>query len=856
MGVATMRSTLQDLSYGLRQLRRAPGFTLVAIITLALGIGANTSIFTLVHAILLQPLPVKDPGSLYRLGNTHDVGCCVSGGFQGGWDIYSYALYQHIQKNTPEFQDLAALQAASTRLSVRRAGETGPARSMLSEYVSGNYFSMFGLRAAAGRLLLPSDDQPTAAPVAIMSHRAWESDFASDPSVVGAPIIVDGNPITVIGIAPAGFYGDRLTDSPPDFWLPLSAEPLVAGATSMLHSPNLHWLFVIGRLKPGASPAKVEQKVTPELQQWLSSPEGTSTVGDNERNAIPKQWTHLVPAAGGVNDMASDSEKLLRLLMAASGLVLLIACANIANLLLARGAARKAQISVRLALGARRARLVRQLLTESVLLSIFGGLVGLVLAYAGTRSIIAIAFRGSEFIPIDPHPSTPVLLFSFVLSLVTGILFGAAPAWVGSHADPAEALQGSARSTTHGATLSQKILVIVQAALSLVLVSGAILLAQSLQKLEHQNFGFQTDHRYIVQIAHDFDGYSIEKLSGAYRELHQKLTTIPGVITASYSMYSPLEHMNWSGPVYLPGRSHDNSDDSQDHASWLRIGPDYFQTIGTRLIRGRTIGEQDTPTSAHVAVVSANFANKFFPGEDPIGKRFGGDPDHVDAWEIVGVVEDAKYLDSHHPARKTYYLPFLQTLHYKDPADEAGQRRSNEVRTLELHVAGAPENLESMVRTRLAELDPNASVIRMTPFGEQVSEYFNQERLLARLTGLFGLLALTLAAIGLYGVTMYSVERRTREIGVRVAVGADRSNIVVMVLRGAFLQVEIGLAAGVILALIAGRLMSSLLFEVKSYNPVALCGAGVFLAISALIAALLPARRAATLDPMQALRVE
>ena len=636
--------------------------------------------------------------------------------------------------------------------------------------------------------------------------------------------------------------------------MPLAIEPAMHGETSILHHDNLHWLYLMGRLKPGVSPAQVQSKVTVELQQWLNSGEGASTVGDNDRSRIAKQEILMIPSAGGVGDMARDTQKGLRLLMALSGVVLLIACANIANLLLARGAARKLQTSVRLALGARRARLVRQLLTESVLLAIVGGAAGLVVAYLGTRSILAIAFRGSEFIPIDPHPSMPVMLFSFALALVTGVVFGVAPAWITSHGDPAEALRGSSRSTTHGASLPQKMLVVVQAALSLVLVAGAVLMVQSLRKLEHQNFGFQSDQRYIVHVQHAFTGLPPEELAGRYRELEQKLRSIPGVITASYSLYSPLGDDNWSTSVYFPGRAH-NGD--SDHASWLRVGPDYFATIGTRLLRGRTITEQDTPTSTRVAVVDERFAKRFFQDQDPIGKHFGSnDPRHTSDFEIVGVVEDAKYQDPHGDPRPRYFLPYLQNVQYVESSQMSGQVSSQRIQVIELHVAGQPENLENTVRRELATLDPDLTVIRMTSFGEQVSEAFNQERLLARLTTLFGLLALALASIGLYGVTAYTVEQRTREIGIRVAVGATRTNVMRMVLNGAFRQVAIGLAIGVPLALLSGHLISSQLFEVKGHDPVALGLAALMLAVCALVAGLVPAKRAASIEPMQALRTE
>ncbi len=850
-----MRTLLRDLSYALRQLRKSPAFTLVGVATLALGIGANTAIFTLVHAILLQPLPVKNPSQLYRLGSK-EVNCCVIGGLQDVWDIYSNSLYHHIREQTPEFEELAAFQAGSPHVSARRNGDNSPARSLHAEYVTGNYFSLLGISAATGRLMGPSDDRPGATPSVVMSHRTWQNYYASDPSIVGSTFVIYGFQFTVVGIASPGFFGDRLTDTPPDFWIPLAMEPAVSGQTSRLNSADVHWLYVMGRLRSGVSPAQVQSKVSAELQQWLNSDEGSSTVGQRGPNEISKQKTLLIPAGGGVATLANATEMGLRLLMVVSGLVLLIACANIANLLLARSTAHKMQTSIRLALGAGRSRLIRQVLTESVLLAILGGMAGVFVAYTGTTSILAIAFRGSPQLPVSPDPSLPVLAFSLLLSILTGLIFGAAPAWINSHAEPAEALRGAGRSTVHGATLAQKSLVILQAALSLVLVAGAILLVESLRKLEHQNLGFHSDHRYIVNVGRVFQGYSPEKLAGAYRELEQRMSSIPGMITASYSMYSPLGGDNWSSSVYFTGRAHSTGQHG-DYASWLRIGPNYFPTIGTRLLRGRTIGEQDTPTSAHVAVVNETFARKFFNEKDPIGKRFGmSDPKHTSDFEIVGVVEDAKYQDTRGPAYSTVFLPYLQRVDFTQPSEISDEESSQKIATIELKVSSAPENLENTVRRTLAELDPDMTVLRMTTFDEQVSENFNEERLLARLTTLFGILALTLAAVGLYGVTAYTVEQRTREIGVRVAVGADRSAVLVMVLRGALRQIALGLAIGLPLALIAGRLISSQLFEVKGYDPLALGLATVLLAACAVIASLVPARHAASIDPVEALRSE
>jgi len=850
-----MRTLLSDLVYALRQMRKSPGFTLVAIVTLALGIGANAAIFTLVHAILLRPLPVKNPSALYRLGG-HEVNCCVMGGLQDEWDDYSYALYQQIKKQTSEFEELAAFQAGSPHDSVRRIGDDGPARPLHTEYVSGNYFVMFGVRPAQGRLLVPSDDESGAPPAAVMSYRTWQNYYAGDPSVVDSTFSINSFSFTIVGIAAPDFFGDRLTESPADFWLPLAIEPAAKGEFSLMNKSNLHWLYVMGRLKPGIPPAQVESKVTLQLQQWLNSGEGTSTVGDGDKGRIAKQKVFMLPAAGGVGGLAQDARKGLGLLMVLSAVVLLIACANIANLLVARGTARKMQVSVRLAMGAGRARLIRQLLTESIALAVLGGAAGLVVAYLGTRSILAIAFRGSEFVPVSPEPSAPILLFSFALSLLTGVVFGVAPAWITSHADPAEALRGAGRSTTHGATLPQKILVVVQAALSLVLIAGAVLLVQSLRKLENQNFGFRSDHRYIVRVGHAFRDFPLEKKAGAYRELREKLNAIPGVVTSSYSMYSPMQGDNWDASIYFPGRTH-QAGEHGDYASWLRVGPDYFQTIGTRLVRGRTIGEQDTPTSTRVAVVNERFAKKFFGDEDPIGKHFGqDDPHHTSDYEIVGVVEDTKYQDTHAPAYATFFLPYLQHVQFTDPADISGEAGSQLIQSIQLHVAGTPNNLESNVRRVLAKLDPDMTVLRMTTFGEQVSEALNQERLLARLTTLFGILALTLASIGLYGVTAYTVKQPTREVGIGVAVGATRANVVRMVLSGAFPQVALGLAIGIPLALLSGWLISSQLFEVKGHDPLALGLAALLLAVCAVIAGLIPAKRAASIEPMQALRTE
>jgi predicted permease len=536
----------------------------------------------------------------------------------------------------------------------------------------------------------------------------------------------------------------------------------------------------------------------------------------------------------------------LRLLVTLSALLLLIACANITNLLLARGSANRSQTSVRLALGAPRSRLIRQMLTESVLLALAGGAAGLYLAYAGTHAILLLAFRGAHYIPIDARPPVPALGFALLLSLATGIVFGIAPAWMASRSDPADALRGAGRSTSDRSSLVQRPLVIVQVAFSIVLLIGAGLVTQSLRNLEQQDFGFVTEGRLIVNIDPSLAGYTPDKLYGLYQRLEEALPQIPGVLNASLSGYSPLGGNNWNERVYIEGKSPDYQ---WTAPSWDRVGPHYFETIGTRLRQGRTIDERDTPAGRHVAVINEAFARRFFANENPIGQHFGmGDASHSGNYEIVGVVEDAKYQDTRGPAYATFFLPLLQT--------PSGEQLSGWVGAIELHVAGKPENLDPAVRKTLADLDPNLTVLNMMSFAEQVARNFNQERLIARLTALFGVLALILACVGLYGVTAYGVALRTNEIGIRMALGADRKNVLGLVLGGTLAQLGFGLAIGIPAALAGGRVLARQLYAVKSYDPIILGLAAVILAVCAILAASLPARRATRVDPIVALRHE
>jgi predicted permease len=841
----------EDVRYALRQFANAPGFTATAVLTLALGIGATTAIFTLVHAVLLKSLPVAKPSELVRIGDRED--CCVSGGLRDDWSLFSYDKYKTFRDGTPGFVELAAFQAGNDLVGVRRIGSNQPAESQRSEYVSGNYFSMFGIGPYSGRVLTPQDDRKGAEPVVVMSYRTWQQKYGLDPSVVGATFAINGQPFSVVGITPPGFFGDRLQYTPA-FWIPLANEPLINGSSSILDFPQQDWLDVIGRITPGADVRSIEAHMQVELQQWLLSP--VAKVQPEERSLIPKQTLHLSPGGAGVQMMRDEYQAGLHLLMWVSGFVLLIACANVANLMLVRATTRKQQTAVRAALGAPRARQIGQVLTESTVLALLGGAAGVGLAFAGTRLLLQLAFQKND-VAIHATPSLPVLAFTFSVALLTGILFGIAPAWTTATANPADALRGANRSTGQSVGWTQKSLVVAQAALSLVLLCAAGLLIQSLRNMQRQDFGFETANRYILHIDPQMAGYKPAQLAAFYRQLHDTLAAIPGVNRVSFSLYSPMEGDNWSETVYLEGQAPPPPDTDQNDASWVRVSDGYFETVGTEVLQGRAITDRDTATSQRVAVVNQSFAKKFFKDESPIGKHFGDlGAKYAGNFEIVGVTEDTQYRQPTRKIPPMFFLSALQSVTYDDPRFVTFEDRSHYLNAIELKTQGTVPGLEPQVRRALAQVNPDLAVIDFVSFAEQVQENFSQQAMIAKLTSLFGLLALVLASVGLYGVTAYSVERRTSEIGIRMALGADRLNVLKLVLRGAFLHVGIGLAIGIPATILGGRAMATQLFGVKPYDPNILLLTSAVLSLAALVAAVVPARRAATLDPMRALRTE
>jgi predicted permease len=837
-----MQILFQDIRYGLRVMLKSPGFTAVAVLTLSIGIGVNVGVFTLIHAIMLQSLPVANPNQLYRLGDNNN--CCQMTGLEDSWTLYSYPLYRQLRDETSAFTDIAAFQTDPSDLSVRRPGGDGPAQPYRGEFVSGNYFRMFGIKASVGRIFIPSDDVPAAPPTVLMSYRTWQQDFGLDTKIVGSTVTINGQPFTVVGIAPPGFFGDTLRSDPPDVWLPLSTEPRLT-KDSQLERADLEWLYSIGRLKSGALARAVQAQLTLELQRWL---EQTAAVHD--RNEIKRQHITLTPAAGGVDRMREDYAQGLELLALIAGLVLVITCANLASLLLTRGVSRSGQLAVRLALGAPRHRILREGVIESLLIGIIGGAVGLLVSTLLTRAVLVLAFSGASTLPIGSAPSLPVLVFALLLSMLSGVVFGMVPAWVACRTDPASALQSGLRTVTSRSRI-RGALVTLQVAISVVLVTAAGLLALSLRNLHTQNFGFETSGRLIVRVDPSLAGYTRDRLSGLYSQLQERLERIPGVRSASFSNYSPMQGQNWNESIYVEGHPPNNWG-RDTNSSLNRVGPHYFTTIGTHLLRGRSIEEVDTASSSRVAVVNEAFVREFLPGQDPIGQHFGiGDARNSGDYEIVGIVEDSKYQDARVPAYAMAFMPMLQS-----PPGAPVNDGSIYINDIELDAAGSLQNLEPSVRRAIAEIDPNLAILQMTSFTDQFSRNFGQDTLITRLTEFFGILALILAAIGLYGITSYAVQRRTKEMGLRMTFGATRGSLLRLVLGRALMQVFIGLVIGLPVALGASRVLGGLLYGISRKAPLIAISAAMVLVICAVAAAAIPAWRACRIDPMAAVRYE
>jgi predicted permease len=848
-----MGKLLKDVQYALRQFRRSPGFAITAALTLSLGIGATTAIFTLIYNTMLKALPVKHAAQLYMVGK--EPTCCNYGGLQGdNWEIFSNDLYLYFRDHTKGFESLTAFQSFSTPLLTRRVGDAQPPVTVPGRFVAGNEFSTLGVPLALGRPIQPSDDTEGAPPVAVISYRMWQRRLGLDPHILGTNFTMNGVVVTIVGVTAPEYQGEIVQSDPPELWLALNQEAKFTGADAAhTHHPDTHWLDVVGRIEPDASFEQITAQLNVELRQWLRS---RDTLTAAERAQIGQQKTQLSSAKAGVNDVAESYGRALNLLMAAAGFVLLIVCANVANLLLVRATADRQQQAVRIALGATRGQLVRQAMISSVLLALVGGAGAIAIAYAVAHSVLRLAFRGSDYVPVSVNPSLPVLGFAVLAALITAILCAAIPAWISTKVDPASAIRGAARTMKDSSSAPQRVLVITQAALSVVLLCAAGLLLRSLSNLRTQDFGFHTEDRYIVGIDPFLAGYKPEQTDDLYRKLHESLMRIPGTQKVAFALYTPLSHDNWNGGIFIPGQPDPKPDSDWYVATYIRISPEYFDAIGAKLRTGRFFSDSDDNHERKVAIVNQVFADRYFHGK-AIGQHFGVERELESQFEIVGIVENTKHNDPSAPPPPMYYLPFAQATAIFKPQNKVFEPLGHYAGQVVLETANStPASVEAATRRAFTEVNPNLTPQYFRTFSDQLATNFNRDELLARLTSLFGLVALILASIGIYGVTSYSVERRTGEIGVRMALGADRRSILRDVLKRALAHCGIGLAIGVPLAYAAGRLMAQHLYGVGAFDARVSIVTLAVLSLAAAVAALVPARRAASIEPMVALRME
>lgn len=838
-----MESLYKDIRYGIRGLWKRPAFTLIAVVTLALGIGANTAIFTLVNAVLLKSLPVSKPEELVLFSDSASEGTSNGDPIIGQWNLFSYAAYRYFREHDQSFQDLCAFRSGEAQVSVRQAGaQSGAGAQRASAHlVSGNYFSLLGVGALHGRVLTNNDDAPNARPAAVISYGYWQQRWNSDPQLVGKDVVLNGTSFTVVGVMPAKFFGERVRRSP-DYWLPLTFQPQIELRDSYLTDNNVYWLNLLGRLKSNTAIAQAQANVNLELRQFLTDQAG-SQLNDERRRGIQNTYVQLASGNGGLSGLRTFYSGALQLLMVIVVLVLLIACANVGNLLLSRGAARHAEMALRQALGASRGRLMRQLLTESLLLALFGGVCGILLAQWGVSVLVTLVARTS---PLDVSPDLKVLAFTTGISLLAGVLFGIAPAIRATGKTLTSALKERA---TQGRRNRLRlglgsVLVISQVALSLVLLVGAGLFARSLMKLRDVDLGFNRDNVLLLSVEARLAGYKPRELSSLYRQLYDRLNAMPNVRSATLASQSPMSGSSTRSSITVRGYTPKQDEDMS--VSDMLIGPNYIQTLDMPLLLGRAVGLQDTAASNRVAVINQAFAQYFYPGQNPIGRRitFEENSDKDDL-EIVGVIGDAKYRNPKEKAARTVYRPILQV-----------QDQSTYSNVIQLRTEGDPLNLVPAVRAAIAQVDQKLPLSGLTSLRVQTDEALRQEKLMAQLVGFFGSLALVLACVGLYGIMAHTVARRTNEIGIRMALGAERGNIIWMVLRESFVLVLFGIMIGIPAALGAARLVSSQLFGLSPSDPLTLLISITVLLIVAALAGYLPARRASRVDPLIALRYE
>ncbi len=829
---------MQDLRYGIRQLRQSPGFTLVAVASLALGIGANTAIFQLVDAIRLKMLPVEKPQELVSID--FEKNSSRAGWFSTRSARFTYAQWEQIRSQQQAFSGVLAWSA--TRFNLASGGEARYAEGL---YVSGEFFRHLGVQPVMGRTFTAEDDSAACSRGgAVISHAFWQREFGSNPGVLGRTVSLDGYAVPVIGVTPASFFGVEV-GSRYDVAIPLCADRLLAeDKKGRIPVPHAWWLSIIGRLKPGWTAERASAHLlalSPGIMRATLPP----TYKPEQAKRYLANKLGASEGGTGVSGLREEYERPLWLLMATTGLVLLIACANLANLLLARASVREREIAVRLAIGASRWRLVRQLLAESLLLAVVGTALGAALAQTLSRGLLVFISSANNPLFVGMGMDWRVLGFAAALAMLTCLLFGLAPALRATHLSPASVMRAGGRSMTAGRERFslRRTLMATQVALSLVLLVGALLFVRSLRNLLTTEAGFRAEGVLTVSLDFARAQYPKERRMAVYRELHDQLAAIPGVLSAAQVWFTPVSGAGWNndvGPDSTPAAA------SGKLSNCNRVGQGYFRTMGTSLVAGREFDDRDTLSAPKVAIVNEMFARKFMGGGNPIGRTFhleaeAGKPEPL--FQIVGLVKNTKYYQLREDFLPIAFFPVTQD---DDPGPGA---------TFVLRVVGSPGGLTSAVKTKLAAFGP-AIGIQFQSFSAQLEESLLRERLMATLSGGFGLLAGLLATLGLYGVIAYMVARRRNEIGVRIALGADRGQVIRLVMREALLLLGFGLTAGVVIALWAGRAAATLLFGLQPYDPLSMLLAVALLAGIALAASYGPARRAAALQPMVALRDE
>jgi predicted permease len=845
---------IRDLRYASRMLFQAKAWTAVVVLSLALGIGANTALFGAMHGLLLTKLPVKDPDSLvrFRFVGRNDMATESSGyGFlsnapdgQPVRATFSYPMFQQFVADNRTLDDLFAC-APYGRVNVVVDGHAEVATAFVS---TGNYYRVLGVSARPGRTIVPDDDRLTAPAVAMISTRYWHARFGTDAAVVGKTVRINNVPVTIVGVIPSAFTGVQqpLTDAP-DVSLPLSLDAQLNTSVGprRLQQPTHWWLQVMGRLKPGVSAVQVQANLEGVFQHTARSGMDAflKSLPDDERAAavnrnrkeIPR--LRVEPGGRGIYDANTNDVRALTILTVVVVLVLLIVCANVANLQLSRGTARQKELTIRLSLGATRGRVVRQLLTESLLLAAIGGALG-----------IAVAYWGKQLLPGAPGQAFrfdwPVLAFVMAVTMVTGILFGIAPALRGTGMNASASLKETSRSVVGKRSILSKSLLVAQVAISLVLLVGAALFLRTLHNLRHVDVGFNPENVLLFRVSPQLNGYDEARIATLYRDLLARIGGVPGVRGVAMSQPALLTGSVNSTSIYIHGRAYAAESRERDSNSINRVvvSPSFLEVMGIPIVAGRGLTDRDNQTAPKVVVVNQAAVRQFFPDGNAIGQRFGSSLETTNQLEVVGVVRDAKYDSVRDPAPPTMYVPAAQT------------RFGNAV--LEIRTAGAPASSATAVREAVRQVDPNLPTIDVSTQLEQIERRFAQEKVFATAYALFGAVAVVLAAVGLFGLMSYSVARRTNEIGIRMALGARSQDVVRLVLGESLTLVAAGVTIGVAIALAAGQLVAKLLFGLAPTDIYSTAGAVLLMLMVSMAAGYLPARRASRIDPMTALHAE